>query len=197
MLHRSKRINMANTNVVVVGNSLTAPNGIGTPTWADYLKDKVLPLGATFSNFGVNGATTELLLGRQYTDHDPAYIQGKTNVLFFSEVSNGIANGFTVASELARVKNYCLNRRLKGYKVFTLTCYDRIQLGNPAIRNGVLAYNTLARQSYSSFSDGLIETWQIPALGNAQQFPDYVHPVGAPLDALATMVFNKLINLSR
>jgi hypothetical protein len=194
---RPRQINMANLHVVFVGNSLTAPGGVGSPTWADYLSNRLTTAGATFRNFGVNGQTTDAILGNQYYEADASFVTGKTNILFFSEVTNGLANGFSLVSEQNRVKTYSLNRKARGFKVFNLTCFDRIQGGNPDIRNNVLLYNTWLRANFTSFSDGLIECWRIPALGNANTFVDSVHPSGQPLIDLADMAFNTISRYSR
>jgi hypothetical protein len=197
MFYRTKKIDLSNSHVVVIGNSLSSPNGVGSPTWADYLSTRLNGTGCTFANFAVNAMTTDIILGRQYIDADPSFVTGKTNVLFFSEVTNGLANGFSLQSEIDRVRTYCLNRKAKGFKVLPLTCYDRIQGGNPAIRTNVLSFNTWLRANYNGFSNGLVESWQVPQLGNANSFPDSIHPSGTFLDTLAGIAYDKLIRLSR
>jgi hypothetical protein len=195
MFYRTKKIDLSNSHVVIIGNSLSSPNGIGAPTWADYLSTRLNGTGCTFANFAVNGITTEIIVSRQYTEADASFVTGKTNVLFFSEVTNGLANGFSLQSEIDRVRTYCLNRKAKGFKVLPLTCYDRIQGGNPAIRTDVLSFNTWLRANYNKFSNGLVESWQVPQLGNANSFPDSVHPNGTFLDTLAGIAYDKLIRL--
>jgi hypothetical protein len=196
MFYRRKKIDLANTNVIVTGNSLSSPNGIGSPTWADYLATRLNGTGCTFVNRATNGNTTDGMIGRQFIDVDGIFVPGKTNVLFFFEVSNGLLNGFSLQSEMDRYRTYCLNRKARGFKVLPLTCYDRIQGGNPALRTNLLLFNTWLRENYTGFSDGLVESWRVPQLGNASTFPDGVHPNGAFLDLLAEQAFGKLVRLS-
>lgn len=151
------RMNENKSLIVCDGNSLTLGSFGGATTPYPTLLQTAL--GTTYSviNLGVGGRTT-LGMIQQYPTTAGAYYQNyfKRKILIAWEGTNDIFNlpnrGDTAYT---RMVAYCEAARTQGYKVLVLTMLPYGSYEGVETQRGI--YNTLLRNNWSAFADGLCD----------------------------------------
>jgi hypothetical protein len=144
--------------------------------------------GATFS--GANPLETYA----QFSV-DPLYHPGSyQNVVIIWAGSNDV-NGLSASAVMGGLTQYCKDRHTKGWKVIAATMVSRS--GQDANKN---TYNTLIRQNWSTFADGLADIAADPLLGadgasaSATYFQTGVHPTQTAIYNSEVPVFQRAVN---
>lgn len=180
--------------IVCAGNSITFGFGAGTswPTQAE--TDLNLGPNFTWHNVAVSGQTTPQMLvpATVQTQVDSKYdVVKDVNICTVWELTNDMNAGYAPALHAyERIRRYCGERRTKGFKVIVGTLLPLLPSGGmfhdydeETLRTAV---NTLIRNSWSSFADGLCDVGADPVMGAAGACgnltyyqSDQIHPTTA------------------
>jgi lysophospholipase L1-like esterase len=194
-MYQGRRIDFSNTNIVLDSNSLG--NWNAPTTWMVNLSALIANANTTYQNFSVSGQTTTNMVSDAATQIDGAFVEGKTNVLFVMEVGNDLYYGATLAAAQETYKTYCMDRRKRGFKVISMTCFDRDGYNQPLTMNADLkSFNNWLRVNWPSMSNSIVDVYDEPRFRLFSNFGDGVHqsPNDNPVIArLAYEVLKKLV----
>ena len=155
------KVRKTNYNLIFDGNSLTAYDGyVGIVAQSLRAKGDT----PTVQNYGVSGQTTAQMLSDVVTQVDTlANLNKPLNIVSCWEGSNDLQLGGTVVAAHSRLMDYCIGRRNAGFKVIVGTLTPRNTVDIEAKR---LAVNTLLRNTWTTFADGLVDVGGDPIIGN-------------------------------
>jgi len=117
------------------------------------------------------------------------------------EIGNDIYSGQTAQQAYENYRDYCLARQAAGAKVIAITVCDRNQstpggLNPTQFRAEIAAANALLTANYSSFADALVNSNDVPALADASNFSDGIHPDGTDLQGLAPLIEAAILEIT-
>lgn len=199
-------------NMTFEGDSQTYGSGLGSNTNLRIVEDSTWPhkliteIGApqhvTYHNLAVGGSRWQELAARA-AETDERLNPRAINVLFaWAGTNDAYLNNATATH--AEQQAYCLARKAAGWDIVVVgTAMDRIDQDPAGWRS---SYNTLTRNNWSTYADGLIDVGGHPILGadeaynNATYFnqTDKVHLNAAGWQIVAEMaadVISPLIDL--
>ncbi|HXB12189.1 MAG TPA: SGNH/GDSL hydrolase family protein, partial [Bacteroidia bacterium] len=156
-------ISPANTNQVVVvdGDSITEGAGFGVATPYPGLLTLSEPATNNISNMGVQGLTMAQLRTGASLAVDPFYqVATQATVVVWGGTNDIAINGRTGIQIISDLSTYCKARRAIGWKCIPVTMVSRT-----GFDTGKNSYNTLIRQNWSEFADGLADVAADPSLG--------------------------------
>ncbi len=187
-----KTIDFNNANIVVKANSLGTSQG-GCIPWPDQLTTMINNPNCIVKNFSVSGLAISQFFDNVTTEIDPLIEPNKTNILFVNEMINerNFKRSATLEISIQKFKQYCLDRRAKGWKVIVMTQYDT----EYPCRQELIDFNTYLKATWVGYANGIVDVWQEPMFRDATNraiFFDGIH-IGIPGTALLIpMVYNAL-----
>lgn len=196
-------------NIICAGNSLTVGYHLPDPDSAYPMQLASLLPGDLVQNKGVNGITTEQMMPLITTDITPNYDSTKKNIVIAWEIGNDIFwDGTTAKQAYDSFVVYCNAVRAHGWRVYALTLPARnnYYMGYPITPGGddstaytakIKSVNTMLRNHWPSFSDGLVDVAADKAFKKyspTYYLSDHCHITAAGYTVVATLVHNSLIN---
>lgn len=160
----TSKFNLSGAVIVCDGNSLTAGlfASSSAQSYPGVLDADSDFNGVTFYNKGVSAQETQDMIDDATSDIDSLYTSGANSILIAWEIGNDIYYNGSVNGAMARFWSYCDSRRLKGWKVFVITCPPRDQStdagDNSAQYNAKLVEaNTRLKLEWAAHANGLID----------------------------------------
>jgi hypothetical protein len=193
-MYQGRRIDFSNANIVLDSNSLGVYHTPGT--WMARLAGLIANPSTVYQNFAVPSQSTLDMLSDAVTEVDGAFIEGKTNVLFVMEVGNDLSRGTTLAVAQERYKTYCIDRRKRGFKVISMTCFDRDGFNQPLTMNADLkSFNSWLRVNWPSMSNSIVDVWDEPKFRLFTNFGDGIHQSVSDNFIIAQLAYDVLKKL--
>jgi lysophospholipase L1-like esterase len=203
------------TSAVIVtdGNSLTAGYLASAPDKAYparlALIDPFAADGATVTNKGIGGQTTQQMIDDATTDVDPLYNAGVKSVLVAWEMGNDLYFNADVSGAETRFASYCAARQAAGWKVVVCNLPARdhsvtnggVSPGgdsDAAYNTKRLSLNTWLAANWATFADGFVDLAADAAFTtfNSTYFnADRVHLTDAGYQKVADLVAPVIVSI--
>jgi hypothetical protein len=117
--------------------------------------------------------------------------------LFVMEVGNDLFYGATLIDAQNRYKAYCIDRRKRGFKVISMTCFDRDGYNQPLTMNADLrSFNDWLRVNWPSMSNSIVDVWDEPRFRLSSNFGDGVHQSPGDNFTLGRLAYDVLKKLA-
>lgn len=168
-------------NIVFDGNSLVADSSrlsFATIALASVAKR------FTSSNVAIGGQTTDQMLTRQSSVVYPKFSPfADANVLVVMEGTNQLGvNGYEPVDAYSKMKTYCENARVRGWRVVVGTVLPQDAFGGATFEAARQALNASIRAGYTTFADALFDSGADAVIGQPGQWsnsayylPDKIH----------------------
>jgi hypothetical protein len=179
--------------LLLVGDSITAGYETTIP-WAASLN--ITQGSFNIDNDGCNGYKLTDFLSVSSNFDCMLKTNGGKNCLVIWAGTNDLANGADPSTVVGSLGAFCRARRIAGWKVIVVTMLSRVS--NDANKN---AYNTLIRQLWPTFADGLADVAANPNLGADGAYSDttyfntdQIHPTNLSATSIIAPIISSAIN---
>jgi hypothetical protein len=197
----------ANYSMVTCGGQSAAPLIFGMNKAAKNgqrleMSSSISSKSVTILNFAVPSQTTQQMAADAVTQIDTRKPAPPAAFIVIPwEIGNDIYSGQTAQQAYENYRDYCLARQAAGAKVIAITVCDRNQstpggLNPTQFRAEIAAANALLTANYSSFADALVNSNDVPALADASNFSDGIHPDGTDLQGLAPLIEAAILEIT-
>lgn len=173
------KIDLANANIVVDGNSLTAD----TPSWANFLTglEPFASNGSTLTSVALGAQTTGNMFSDAAEQVDTLIQPDRPNILIVFEVVNDLYFGAGVLQALLNLCDYCNGRRSAGFKVVVIgplpTTRANLADDLPTTQAKLAEIEAWLDINWRSVADAYLNPRTIPGLAewSSAYFYDEVH----------------------